>query len=113
MGFEPTTACLGSKSSPVSESDFSRALSGLIPDAVPASAPSRVTSATASPTRSFRHLYAARMKDHIRIERLAALMRTSVAMLERTYGKQSDESFEAIITEADQAVWGSASTQSP
>ena len=61
----------------------------------------------------FRHLYAARMKDHIRIERLAALMRTSVAMLERTYGKQSDESFEAIITEADQAVWGSAATQSP
>lgn len=55
----------------------------------------------------FRHLYAARMKDHIRIERLAALMRTSVAMRERTYGKQSDESFEAIITEADQAVWGS------
>ncbi|MCH7481722.1 MAG: hypothetical protein IIC31_02665 [Chloroflexi bacterium] len=53
------------------------------------------------------------MKDHIRIERLAALMRTSVAMLERTYGKQSDESFEAIITEADQAVWGSAPTQSP
>ena len=31
MGFEPTTACLGSKSSPASESDFSRALSGLIP----------------------------------------------------------------------------------
>ena len=46
---------------------------------------------------SFRHSYIERMKDVIPYTRLAPMVRTSIAMLVRTYGKHSDESFRPII----------------
>ena len=52
----------------------------------------------------FRHLFAERMKDLINIERLATMMRTSVAMLETTYGKHADSTFSAILANASKDV---------
>ena len=54
----------------------------------------------------FRHLYAERIKDHMPIERAATIMRTSVKMLERTYGKHTEESYHAIIDNFDQTIFG-------
>ena len=53
----------------------------------------------------FRHLYAERIKDLMPIERAASVMRTSVAMLERTYGKHTDDSYHAIINQVDHAIF--------
>ena len=53
----------------------------------------------------FRHLYAERIKNIIPIERAASIMRTSVQMLERTYGKHTDESYHTIINEVDRAIF--------
>lgn len=54
----------------------------------------------------FRHLFAAHMKDQMPLARLASIMRTSVKMLEQTYGKQSDDSFREQLDKASFAVWG-------
>lgn len=54
----------------------------------------------------FRHLYIERMKDHMTLERLATVTRTSVKMLEEVYGKHADASNLAEVTRAAAEVWG-------
>jgi hypothetical protein len=55
---------------------------------------------------ALRHIYAERTKDKIPAIRLAAIMRTSVTHLERTYGKHSDDSFLSVVQEAHAQTWG-------
>ena len=48
----------------------------------------------------FRYLFAERMEDHIQIERLATIMRTSVKMLEQVYGIHDETSYGPVINDA-------------
>ena len=79
----PDPGRLGSSLSPVGKGRISRRYSWRL-----------ATCVGSFPTR---HMFMARMNDRIPTTRLAEMTRTSVGMIENVYGRQSDESFAALL----------------
>ncbi len=54
----------------------------------------------------WRHTFAKIMKPRIPLVQFAEMMRTSSGMIEKHYGKLSQESFSSLMADKSKEVWG-------